>query len=131
MAENQALREHQFKTGTSIPRHTQKHPDGYLTAKLKRCLRKIINVPDPEHPENLIKLRVADALVWRRLFNATEGDDQAIERVFDRIDGKVAQKTEHSGQIDSGTKIIIVYPSDYKPKEKVGVEAEEVSSRVL
>jgi len=123
--------EHRFKPGEA-PRHTQKHPDGYLTSKLKRCLKKIITVPDPEHPETLTKLRVADALVWRRIFNATEGDDQAIERVFDRIDGKVAQRTEHSGQMDSGTKIIIVYPQDYKLKEdRVGIKTEEVSSRIL
>lgn len=40
------------------------------------------------------KQTIETALCLRRILNGTEGDDQAIERIFDRIDGKVTQKTE-------------------------------------
>lgn len=40
------------------------------------------------------KQTIETALVLRRILNGTEGDDAAIERIFDRIDGKVTQKTE-------------------------------------
>ena len=86
--------EHRFTSATA-PRHTQKHPNGYLTPLLKRLLKKSITVPNPEHPHGkLVKLTVKDAIVWRRILNACEGDDTAIERIFNRLDGKVPEAVQ-------------------------------------
>ena len=71
--------------------HTQKGP--YLLPFLKKCLTKKINYADPE-TQKIIRGRVKDAVVWRLILNATEGDSKAIQDIFDRIDGKVTQKVE-------------------------------------
>ena len=105
----------------------RKHAKQYLTPLLKRFLNKKINYIDPE-TNNKIEGKVKDAVMWRLLLNGCQGETSAIKEILDRLDGKVLQKTELSGQVDSGTKIIIVYPQDYKPKEKLGTETEAVSS---
>lgn len=76
--------------------HTQKGPR--LTTILKKLLSAEWEVNDPK-VQALIERCGLDRtieviLCLRRVLNGTEGDDQAIERIFDRIDGKVAQKTE-------------------------------------
>ena len=43
---------------------------------------------DPE-TQAMIKATVRDALVWRYILNGTQGETQAIEGIFDRIDGKL------------------------------------------
>lgn len=86
--------------------HTKKHPEGYLTPKLKALMKEIIEVPDPQKPAGKkIKMTIAQAIVWRRIFNATEGDDLAIERIFDRLDGKLASPSNGKGQ--NATTVII------------------------
>jgi hypothetical protein len=76
--------------------HTQKGP--YLTSILKKLMAGTWEFNDPKIQDLLkrtdCKQTIETALVLRRILNGTEGDDQAIERIFDRIDGKVAQKTE-------------------------------------
>ncbi len=82
--------EHRF-TKENAP-HVKGPRGPYLLPLLKRCLNKTITVPNPENVHGeLIKMQVKDAIVWRRILNACEGDDLAIERIFDRIDGKVAE----------------------------------------
>ena len=83
--------------------HTQTGPR--LTTILKKLLSAEWEVNDPKVQALIEKCgldrTIEVILCLRRVLNGTEGDDQAIERIFDRIDGKVAQKTEleHSGQI--------------------------------
>ena len=81
---------HPFSS-TRQPTNRAKQKGVYLTSFLKRCLKKKISFEDPE-TQKIIKGRVRDALVWRYILNGTQGDNQAIEGIFDRIDGKVAQK---------------------------------------
>ncbi len=91
-----------FQKGHKPYPHTQKHPNGYLLPLLKRYLNKNITVPNPEDANGkLIKMKVKDAIVWRRLLNACEGDDLAIERIFDRIDGKVAEVVKHEAETEA------------------------------
>jgi len=91
MAENQALREHRFSKTNPPKPHTQKHPNGYFLPLLKRFLKKKINYIDPETNET-IKGKVKDAVVWRLILNATQGDNEAIKEIFNRLDGKTPQK---------------------------------------
>jgi hypothetical protein len=84
--------EHRFKKGDpNIPRHTQKGP--YLTPILKKLLSAPWSMKDRDLAimcEKLgLKQTVAVALMLRRVLNAAEGDDHAIERILDRIDGKL------------------------------------------
>ncbi len=62
----------------------------YLTPLLKRMLEKKIKFEDPE-TQKIIKGTVKDAILWRLILNASQGDNHAIIHVLDRIDGKVAE----------------------------------------
>jgi hypothetical protein len=70
------------------------HKGPYLAVILKKLLKGRRKIKDPEVKELLKKLKlpetIAVSIVLRRILNACEGDDLAIERIFDRIDGKVA-----------------------------------------
>ena len=80
--------EHRF-TPTTAPRHTQKHPDGYLTCKLKRLLeKKKFRFEDPE-TQKIVKMTGGDGLAIKYLWEGLQGNVQAIEGIFDRIDGKL------------------------------------------
>lgn len=46
---------------------------------------------------------IETALCLRRVLNGTEGDDLAIERIFERMDGKVIQKVS-----DQGGKVVVI-----------------------
>ena len=83
--------------------HTKKGP--YLMPLLKKFLNKEINFEDPE-TQKMIRGRVKDAVIWRLILNATQGDNQAIKEILERIDGKMAQKVLGEGFKD--TKIIII-----------------------
>lgn len=80
--------EHRFPKGYHSGNHTQKHPSGYLTPLLKRLIEKKIRFEDPE-TQKIIKGKVKHAILWRYILNATQGENQAIEGIFDRIDGKI------------------------------------------
>jgi len=87
--ENAALIANRYNSTThKPPGHTQKHPNGYLVPLLKKFLNKKINYKDPE-TEKTIRGKVKDAVVWRYILNATQGENQAIEGIFDRTDGKL------------------------------------------
>ena len=69
-----------------------------LTTILKKLLSAEWEVNDPKIQALLEKCgldrTIEVILCLRRILNGTEGDDAAIEKIFDRIDGKVSQKTE-------------------------------------
>lgn len=73
--------------------HTQKGP--YLTPILKRLLKSEWEFNDPKVKELLkrskCKETIETAICLRRILNGTEGDDLAIERIFNRIDGMIPQ----------------------------------------
>lgn len=77
-----------FPVNRPLRPHTQKHPNGYLTPLLKRFLKKTINYEDPE-TRKIIKGKVKDAVIWRLILNATQGETHAIREIIDRIDGKL------------------------------------------
>ena len=110
--------------------HTQKHPNGYLTPLLKRLINKKITFVDPE-TQKLIKGKVKHAILWRYILNATQGENQAIEGIFERLDGKVPQKLQGEGFGE--TRIVVIYPPDWKPKEeRIGnSKTEEIRPREI
>lgn len=129
--ENQALRDHRFKAGTPIPRHTQKHPNGYLTPLLKRLLTKKISFEDPE-TQKIIKSDVAHALLWRLILNGTQGETPAIKEIIDRIDGK--QSDMHIDQSQHSHYVVFRNPKSLKEnandiKPRVGIKDAELSPR--
>ncbi len=75
-------------TNQPINRHTNKGP--YFLPLLKKFLNKKIRYIDPE-TDKKIKGRVKDAVLWRLILNATQGDNHAIIHILDRVDGKVAE----------------------------------------
>jgi hypothetical protein len=94
-------KEYQFTSATA-PRHTKKGP--YLTP----ILNKLLNAKWEFHDKKIktllkdlkMKETIGTALVLRRILNGTEGDDLAIERIFDRIDGKVKDHIVHEEKND-------------------------------
>ena len=105
--------------------HTKKGP--YLTPLLKRFLNKKIDYIDPE-TNRKIQGRVKDALLWRLLLNGCQGENDAIREILNRIDGKIPQKLVGEG-FNGDTRIVIVYPQDWKPKEEhIGNKTQEFSS---
>lgn len=90
--------------------HHKKHPNGYLTPVLKKLLKGKWPANDPKIKALLATLKLPETigtfLVLRRIMNACEGDDLAIERIFERLDGKVGElEPESAGQ---DTRIIII-----------------------
>lgn len=81
--------------------HTKKGP--HLTTILKKLLSAEWSYSDRKIKALIkkcgLKQTIETALVLRRILNGTEGDDTAIERIFDRIDGKVTQKVESEVKI--------------------------------
>lgn len=60
----------------------------YLTPLLKKFLNKKIKYEDPDSGK-IIKGKVKDAIIWRLILNASQGDNTAIKEILDRIDGKL------------------------------------------
>jgi len=73
--------------------HKGKHGP-QLVAMLRKFLEKKIKYEDPE-TQKMIKGRVKDAILWRLILNATQGDNHAIIHILDRIDGKVVEVIKH------------------------------------
>lgn len=98
--------------------HTKKHPHGYLTPLIKRFLEKKINYEDPE-TRKMIEGKVKDAVIWRLLLNACQGENQAIREILDRIDGKVPQEVK-GVNIDQSKHI--TYIVDYSKAKELSIE---------
>jgi len=119
---NPNIAEASLRAGTRFPvnrkNHTQKHPNGYLTCRLRRFLKKKIKYEDPE-TQQFIQGNVGDALMWRLILNGTQGDNQAIETILDRVEGKVnGNKWEVIG---NPTQIIVI---------RDGNKTENISGRI-
>ncbi len=67
--------------------HTKKGP--YLIPLLKKFLEKSIDYEDPE-TQKMIHGKVGDAVIWRLILNATQGENEAIKEILNRVDGKSA-----------------------------------------
>lgn len=69
------------------------HKGPRLTTILSKILSAKWDFNDPKIKELIkkqhLKETIETALVLRRVLNGTEGDDLAIERIFERIDGSV------------------------------------------
>jgi len=88
----------------------KKHTGPRMATILNKLLSAKWEIKDKQIKNLLKSLKLKETLevsvVLRRLLNACEGDDTAIERIFDRVDGKVPQKLEGEGFIPE-TKIFI------------------------
>ena len=89
----------------------------YLRPILKKLLSADWKFNDPKIKAMLkkhhLKEDIATAVVLRLIMNAIEGDDRAIEDIFDRIDGKVTQKVESEVKVTQMGRVI----KDGKPME--------------
>jgi len=67
-----------------------------LTTILSKILSAEWDFNDPKIKELIkkqhLKATIETALCLRRVLNGTEGDDLAIERIFDRIDGSIKKE---------------------------------------
>lgn len=81
-----------FSSTNQPKNHNNKKRGPYLTSLLKKFLEKKIKYEDPE-TQKIIKGRVKDAIVWRLILNATQGENQAIKEIFERIDGNIDIKS--------------------------------------
>lgn len=66
------------------------HKGPYLLPLLKRFLNKKIKFEDPE-TQKKITGKVKDAVIWRLILNATQGENDAIKEILNRVDGKVTE----------------------------------------
>jgi len=98
MAINQAFLDNQFSS-TKLPKpHTQKHPNGYLTCKLKRLLKKKIYPYANPITQVTETLEGGEAIILATIWAALQGDMKATDLIYERIEGKVAQAI--TGKID-------------------------------
>jgi len=121
------LKPHQF-TSTKQPKRNG-HPKGRTATEWLRVLSKT-NIPfhnpitnkDEIGPVNLV---VAIQLILK----ATQDSDlPSIKEYFERLDGKIPQTL--LGQSAGDTKIVLVYPSDYKGKGRIDVTQNERTERI-
>jgi hypothetical protein len=109
------------------PLHTQKHPDGYITCRLRRLLKKKIypyNNPITNTTEKLVGVEAAAlATIWAAL----QGDMRAMEILLDRIDGKVEQKVIGEG---FENKVINIIHNNGKPEENLLTKIRDQSAAV-
>lgn len=75
---------------------------GYCSpvAELRKLLERKIAYEDPTTKIH-VRGKIGTAIALRAIYNALEGDQNAIEDIMDRIDGKTAQKilNEMSGEV--------------------------------
>ncbi len=73
--------------------HTKKHPEGYLTPLLKKMLSKKFKISDPD-TDKIVKMTGADGVMLRLVWNALQGENEAIKTILERLDGKVTDKID-------------------------------------
>jgi hypothetical protein len=97
---------------------TRSRPRGqYLTPILKKFLNKSIDYEDPD-TKKIIHGKVKDAILWRLLLNAAQGDNIAIKEILDRIDGKVFISEQNEGD-KKNLNIILVTPKERLDEQRV------------
>ena len=84
------------------------HKGPYLIPLLRRFLEKKIDFEDPD-TKKIIHGKVKDAIIWRLLLNAAQGDNLAIKEILDRMEGKAIQKLIGEG-FGGDTKIFVIRP---------------------
>lgn len=101
--------------------HTKKGP--YLVPLIRKFLEKKIDFEDPE-TRKMINGRVKDAVIWRLLLNATQGENQAIKEILDRMDGKVTDFIIDQSKHTYLTKVEVKVSDDTKLPltQKAGVD---------
>ena len=95
--------------------HTQKGP--YLVPLLKRLLNKKTNIADPE-VQRILRGKVGDKritfkaiIMLRLILNATQGENEAIKEILNRIDGKQLGMMLDQSLHTHITKYVIVRPA--------------------
>ena len=120
--ENKAFIENQFSS-TKRPRVYRGGRRKTLLPVLRRLLEKRIKYHDPE-TQKLIEGTVKDAIVWRLIMNAAQGDNTAIKEILDRIDGKIDLESLQIGTLN----VSIYRPEPYKREEIEGEVIDEDSN---
>jgi len=77
--------EHRFSTENQ-PKHRVKRGPSIVTP-LKKFLTKKITYEDPD-TKQMVKGKIADVIALRLILNATQGENEAIKEILNRIDGK-------------------------------------------
>ena len=115
-------REYQFSATRrpgDLPNHNKNRPKQYLTPLLKKFLSKEINYQDPE-TQKIIRGRVKDAIVWRLILNGSEGETNAIKEIFDRLEGKLLQKSGADIEVGVNVTVMpIIKVSDQKQEKEL------------
>jgi len=100
------------------PRNSKKHPNGYLTPILKKMLLKKYRIEDPELQKR-IKMSGAKGVMLRLVWNALQGEQDAIKTILERFDGKVKDKLEVEGNV-TFTQMGTITKGKEKKEFKVG-----------
>jgi hypothetical protein len=90
-----------FKPGNPKPVGSGKKK-GYSspTAALRKFMDKKIRYEDPE-TQKMVTGKISDVIALRMVLNASQGEYTALKDIMDRLDGKPADKIQHSGLDDS------------------------------
>jgi hypothetical protein len=92
-------------SSTNQPKHHIGRRGRYLTPLLRKILEKKITFKNPG-TKQMMEITVAEAIAWCLIIKALQGDIHAIKEIFDRVDGKVGQKTIDK-DLQQGTKVIV------------------------
>lgn len=82
-----------LKPFSSDRQPTKRTPRGpSVLTPLKRFLKKNIVYEDPE-TKKMVMGKVQDVIALRLILNATQGENEAIKEIFNRIEGKLPDTT--------------------------------------
>lgn len=109
--------EHRFSSTNQPSNAGRKKGSISLVSTLKRYLKKKIKYEDPESGK-IIHGTVEDAIVWRLILNATQGDNIALKEIFERIDGKLKETIIDQSKHHHYS--VVNFNSNGKPKDNTG-----------
>ena len=110
--QTEAQKKNRFsKTNRPDPENMKGKRGPQLTALLRKLLEKKISYKDPE-TQKIVRGCVKDAVLWRLICNATQGETKAIEQIIDRMDGKV--KGDKDGDTNINVTIMPIVKVDNK-----------------
>ena len=118
---------HRF-TSTNQPAKRGRHKGSSPTDYLKKLSRTKINFHNPiTNKDEIGEVNLVVAI--QLILKATQDSDlPSIREYFDRLDGKTPQKLIGEG-FGGDTKIIFIYPPNWKPKdERIADTTEKLSS---
>ena len=75
------------------------------TAALRKMMDKKITYEDPES-KKMVRGKISDVIAIRLVLNAAQGEYTALKDIMDRIDGKPADKVQHTGKDDGPINIM-------------------------